>query len=176
MDKFTQKYVKFFEKCYNLGSILKGMNVLAIPNFNEHGFLPVGVYDCSLEELEQIFTNLPNKDIRKSHFNSLLGYIEQIKVAKIPCNHLLIDGSYVTNKEDPSDIDIAIITPYDFCPADMTQAYLEVMHKDIVKSKYGLNMFPVFYESESLREIIEFYQGVKPPRQNLKKGILKVRI
>ncbi|WP_162632683.1 DUF6932 family protein [Paraliobacillus zengyii] len=149
---------------------------MPIPDLNKHGFLPEGVYDCSIEELEDIFTNIPNTHTRKKHFKSLLEYIEKIKSIKFPCYHLLIDGSYVTNKEEPSDIDIALITTLDFSPMDFKQSHLEVMHKELVKSKYGFNMYPVFYETESLREIINFYQGVKPPRQHLKKGILRVRL
>ncbi|SDQ06979.1 DUF6932 family protein [Virgibacillus salinus] len=149
---------------------------MAIPPFDKNGLLPIGVHDCSIEDIERIFSSLPNKDVRNKLFNNLLGYIENIKVAEIPCNHLLVDGSYVTDKEKPSDVDLALITPYDYTPETLTLAHYEVMHRDTVKSKYGFTLFHVFYESASLKEIIEYYQGVKAPRQHLKKGILRVGI
>ncbi|MFC7679122.1 DUF6932 family protein [Paenibacillus sp. GCM10028914] len=81
-----------------------------------NSLLPDGVYDCTLDELRDIFTSIPNKEKRKQLFEQLLLYVEQIKRAGIPCCHLLIDGSYVTNKEEPSDIDLAIVTPWDYSP------------------------------------------------------------
>jgi predicted nucleotidyltransferase len=155
---------------------MEGLNFLSIPDFNSLGLLPVGVYDCSVQEFEDIFANLPNKDIRRELYNKLIELITSIKRTDIPCYHLLIDGSYVTNKEEPSDIDIAIICDSEFSNMDVSQDQLEVLNSDIIKEKYGFNMFQVFYESESLRNIIEFYQEMEYPNDHLQKGILRVRI
>ncbi|MFT9495828.1 DUF6932 family protein [Anaerosolibacter sp.] len=149
---------------------------MPIPAFNENGLLPEGLYDCTIQELEDIFAKIPDMDVRRDLFDRLLKYIDQIKAAEIPCKHLIIDGSYVTTKEEPSDIDLAIITPFDYTPKTYTKDHYEVMFKDMVKKKYGFNVFPVFYEAGCLDEIIEFFKGIKPPNQNLRKGILRVRI
>lgn len=147
---------------------------MAIPDFNPQGLLPVGVYNCSFQEFEDIFTNIPNKSLRKELCNKLLELIEAIKKTDIPCYHILVDGSYVTTKQEPSDIDIALIYDYEFSHADVSQTQLEVLDSDLIKERYGFNMFPVFYESEGLRSIIEFYQYLENPEEQ--KGILKVRI
>lgn len=109
-------------------------------------------------------------------FEQLLLYVERIKRAHIPCRHLVIDGSYVTDKEEPSDIDLAIVTPWDYAPSSLTDDHYAVMHKDTAQALHGFNIFPVLYESDSLDEIKSFFMEMKPPVQHLKKGILWVSI
>ena len=71
--------------------------------FNEYGYLPKGVHRMTLEEVEETFSK--NKSLKrqeimaeyKKHLNDLIttGYY---------IDHW-IDGSFVTSKENPKDID-----------------------------------------------------------------------
>jgi len=142
--------------------------------------LPEGVYDCTLNELKGIFSNIPNNIIRTDLYNRLLKYIDQVNKADLPCRNLLIDGSFVTQKQEPSDIDLALVLDFDeslICtPIQYSQDYIDVMHKDNVKSKYGFQIFPVFSESSGYDDIVKFFKGMKPPNQEVTKGILRVKI
>ncbi len=74
-----------------------------IPNFNEEGCLPKGIYLMNLEKFEDNFSKNKSKKrkIIMEHYKSYLN-----KLLKYDCviNHW-IDGSFVTSKEEPNDID-----------------------------------------------------------------------
>ena len=72
-----------------------------IPQFDEHGVLPPGVYDTSLEEISLRFGGTQQ---RKKLISGLESYL-----ATRFLSSAIIDGS-VTEKLDPGDIDM-ILTP-----------------------------------------------------------------
>ena len=72
-----------------------------IPEFKAEGYLPEGIHDCTLQELEERFTfNLKRKILLKG----LKRLIE--KLGNIHCKVIYIDGSFVSDKQLPSDVDV----------------------------------------------------------------------
>lgn len=72
-----------------------------IPEFEEDGLLPAGVYEASLPEFEQRFVyNLRRKQI----YEGIVVLIQDLK--NVGCSVMYIDGSYVTAKVMPGDADI----------------------------------------------------------------------
>jgi hypothetical protein len=156
--------------------ICKGGDILEIPEFCSNGLLPTGIHSCELDDIYNAFVCINDKTIREDLYKRLVSYIEKIKKAEIPCKSLLIDGSYVTAKPNPSDIDLAIVVPHDYYPRSYTQDHYDVMHAETAKIKFGFNTFTVYEESNGFDEMVNFFQGVQCPNNNLKKGILRVRI
>ncbi len=74
---------------------------MAIPLLNEKGLLPEGIYRCTLEEAQERFAT---SEHRANLWNQLIHVIGIMKNAGLS-GILLIDGSYVTNKPVPGDID-----------------------------------------------------------------------
>lgn len=71
-----------------------------IPEFNEFGYLPPGIYFCEWEEfLERFGTNYG----RKQMINGLELAMEQLKAAG--CRTIYVDGSFTTIKLTPGDFD-----------------------------------------------------------------------
>lgn len=71
-----------------------------IPDFDVNGNLPPGVYEVSLGEVEKHFTWT---DRRRKLFKGLQGAIENLIKANV--KRVWTDGSFITSKEDPNDID-----------------------------------------------------------------------
>jgi hypothetical protein len=71
-----------------------------IPEFDDNGNLPPGVYFCEWEEFQEIFgINL----IRRRMIDGLELAMTQLKAAG--CRTIYINGSFVTSKLEPGDFD-----------------------------------------------------------------------
>jgi hypothetical protein len=71
-----------------------------IPEFNELGYLPPGVYYSSWQEFLSRFAINPHR----LHFVTGLAAALR-KLGKAGCNRVIIGGSFVTDKECPNDFD-----------------------------------------------------------------------
>jgi hypothetical protein len=76
--------------------------------FDELGYLsPYKVIETNLETFERIFvSNFENSDTRKKLFQNYVSYINDFKNQISENFYQWIDGSFVTSKLNPNDIDI----------------------------------------------------------------------
>ncbi len=76
--------------------------------FDELGFLsPYKLIETDLETFESVFvSNFKNSDTRKKVFQNYLSYIHDFKNQISNNFYQWIDGSFVTSKLNPNDIDI----------------------------------------------------------------------
>jgi hypothetical protein len=81
-----------------------------IPPFRADGYLPEGIYVCS--EAEVIFRFGSSSRRRRRLVLRLRRWLELGR--QVGAQRLLVDGSFVTAKEDPHDIDTVIMLPQDF--------------------------------------------------------------
>ena len=81
-----------------------------IPQFRTDGYLPDGVYLAS--EAEVTFRLGASSRRRQRLILRLRRWIELAR--EIGALRLLIDGSFVTAKEEPQDIDAVVLLPPDF--------------------------------------------------------------
>lgn len=73
-----------------------------IPPLDSNGLLPPGEHLCSLAEAEAAFAT---NDRRRDLWTSLTRRLEELRSLDV-AGHLVIDGSYVTDKAHPDDIEI----------------------------------------------------------------------
>ena len=71
--------------------------------YNDEGCLPQGIYELTLSEVEKEFSHEKSQK-RQEMFEHYKIHLNEIKGTGCCLNHW-IDGSYVTLKEDPGDID-----------------------------------------------------------------------
>lgn len=85
-----------------------------------------------------------------------------------------MDGSFVTTKETPGDIDLVVVlhAAHDFT-AVLTEEQSETLSKRWVARHFEFDMFTAPEGSAEFREWIEFFMQVKG-RPDVTKGILKV--
>lgn len=81
-----------------------------IPEFDEQGNLPHKCYEVTLEEIkEKLVDNFPDSNTRQSRFECFMAFYNDLLSNVKSCVRLLIDGSFVTNKKNPRDVDFVII-------------------------------------------------------------------
>ena len=82
----------------------------SIPQFRPDGYLPEGLYSALDSEVIFRFGALTRR--RKRLVLRLRHWIELAR--QIGARRLLVDGSFVTAKPEPDDIDAVILLPVDF--------------------------------------------------------------
>jgi hypothetical protein len=133
-----------------------------IPQFDETGNLPPGIHLSTFEEFQQRFVY--NKKRKELHCK-LLDVI--ILLRKFSCRAVFIDGSYVSSKVLPSDIDLC------WDDEDVNFQFVQLMAPDILlsnkerKAKFGIDVFPAEY-------FLAFFQ--KDKQTEMPKGIIKIEI
>jgi hypothetical protein len=81
-----------------------------LPELNRRGYLPPGIHTASIEEVIERYFRPPYKT-RSERTKSLQNFYEFVSEFAIG---LYINGSYITNKVAPNDVDIMVILPDDF--------------------------------------------------------------
>lgn len=77
---------------------------MEIPEFTECGLLPAGVHDCTIPEIEARFCHNEHRSERWASFLAFLDWASSLPTAV----SYLIDGSFVSDKALPNDIDLAV--------------------------------------------------------------------
>jgi hypothetical protein len=104
----------------------------------EDGVLPEGIHDCSLKECQDAFGKFTRSDRRSRLSQALASYVSDAAASGIAVA-VLIDGSYVTAKLEPNDIDLILVLRADFDPAiELRPMEYNVQSKRAVKKRYGL--------------------------------------
>lgn len=79
----------------------------ALPDFDEYGFLPSGVYDTTIQEVQRRFCT---NEQRVQIFSRFEDYVNEVSVfgMQFAC---YLDGSFISDKDDPQDLDVVIDIP-----------------------------------------------------------------
>jgi hypothetical protein len=81
-----------------------------LPRFDDFGNLPPGIYCCTVAELVSRFGS--GSDERESQVGELLQFIEAARSGGV--RRLLVNGSFVTEKLSPNDVDVVILPGPDY--------------------------------------------------------------
>ena len=78
---------------------------------------PYRAIELSLEQFENIFAEIEDKEKRKELFLQLKKYLNRFEqeVSPISLWIMLFDGSYTTNKREPNDIDFVSVVDFQTC-------------------------------------------------------------
>ncbi len=89
-------------------------SVTSIPDFNEYGFLPDGVYPCDDTALRTRFVDgFPDSPTRLGIYEGFIRWRQKAQ-QMVPAGTQWVNGSYVTTIMDPEDIDVVT-----FCDASL---------------------------------------------------------
>jgi len=148
---------------------------MPIPALDEAGFLPAGVHICTLEEIKLRFGTFQRSDRRPELFRRLEAFLSEARASGIVLS-VLIDGSFVTAKAEPNDIDvILVLAPEHNFAADLSPSNYNILSKRRVYRRYGFDLLVASAGSDEHRRYIQFFQQIRfEPRRT--KGILEVRI
>jgi hypothetical protein len=148
---------------------------MAIPQLTSDGLLPAGIFDCTLEEVRQRFGSFQQSERRPRLFARLGGYIAAIRRTKL-FEIVLIDGSFVTEKAMPDDIDlIAVLHPgHDFERVFPMFEYA-LLSRPLLRQRFGFDVVLVERGSQLYDDAVEFFTRVRSST-SLRKGLLRVLV
>lgn len=145
---------------------------MSIPDLNPD-YLPEGVFDCSFQELMNAFGMTTR---RKELIEKLEKYTQMVKKAGIS-GWIIVNGSFVTSKEKPRDIDIILIRKRNFnLSSPVTDLENKILDEEYVKEKYELHLFPTIEGDQATLSMTSFFSRVKGKSSNIKKGLVRVAI
>jgi hypothetical protein len=81
-----------------------------IPDFDDDGYLPPGIHEATLDEIETRFG--AESEVRRTQFQSMCWLIDLAKAAK--ARRLIINGSFTTDRYEPNDIDCVLLIDADY--------------------------------------------------------------
>jgi hypothetical protein len=148
---------------------------MAIPPFDASGLLPHGIHNCSMDELRVRFGSFQGSDKRPRLMQQLEAFLHEVRASGI-VRAIVVDGSFVTSKEAPNDIDLLLVLPsgHDF-GADLGPAQYKVVDRRRVRRLYGLDIFVVENDSADYAALVRLFHRVRlQPR--LTKGILVIEL
>jgi len=136
-----------------------------IPNLNKDGYLPKVIHKATIEEIEKRFgIHNPNRKELFANLNSMFNLLHKHK-AQI--KSLLLNGSFVSDKEEPGDIDCILIVKKDF-DFDAHEARL------LNNSKNLFNIHLIRLMEEDYPQISHSINFFGHDREGKPKGILEV--
>jgi hypothetical protein len=151
-----------------------------IPELQD-GVLPEGLYICTLEEVKMSFGQFRRSDRRPQLTERLTRYVQDARNSGV-VSAIVIDGSYVTAKDEPGDIDLIVALRPDFdLTAEMRPMEYNIQSKTMVRKLYGFDVFPAVDGSETYQRFLDFFSRVKlnDPDQNTsqdRKGALRIEL
>ena len=86
-----------------------------IPNFNDEGYLPLGIHRATLEEITARFGQ--ESEVRQVQMESLRWLVDLAWWTGV--QRIVVNGSFVTDKLEPNDVDCVLLIGPDF-PRDAT--------------------------------------------------------
>lgn len=146
---------------------------MPIPELNQDGFLPEGIHEASLEELRERFGRFQRTDRRPVLFAKLSTYMAEVRASGLVVA-VIVDGSFVTAKDEPSDIDLVLVLRPDHDDrAELRPFEYNAVVKHVVRRRFRFDVFSAREGTDEYEKSLNFFQRVRD-RSDLRKGVLKV--
>jgi len=136
--------------------------------------LSAGIHDFNLQKFEKKFVKPFSSSTRRQLFKRFKVFCQEFETAGIPFE-LWADGSFVTNKADPADMDLVI-----FCKQsdverldDFKRKSLQnLVDNSIAKARYQCDVYFAIWEDKSQRDYWRKWYG--NGRDGRPKGIARL--
>lgn len=111
--------------------------------FTERGYIdPPERQDLSIKELKTYFVGaFPKSITRKKLFEGFIKYNEAFRSQVTPAMIQWVGGSFTTQKQNPRDVDVVTIVPYDVF--DEKSKLIEEKFRRTAKKEYGVDAYIV---------------------------------
>src|SRR5262245_36678426 len=131
-----------------------------LPPFNEKGLLPEGIHDCSLDEAEARFGRFQRSDRRPGLWSEFRQFVNEAKATGL-ASAILLNGSFITAKPDPNDIDVILVVlpDHDFT-RDLLAAEYNVLSAQRVKRRRKLDLLVARENSDQYYRYIKLFQQI----------------
>jgi hypothetical protein len=144
---------------------------MPIPALNGDGCLPEGIHDATIEEIAQFFGRPDGSRARlveklRAYHRELLDWGH--------AHEVLVDGSFVTDKAEPGDIDLIVILEPEFdIGAAPTPAEYNLFNHARARRFFGFDVFYMPADSQARQLWIEVYGRDK---RGVPKGFVRLTL
>lgn len=151
-----------------------------IPDLHD-GVLPFGIHACTFEEMRAKFGRFSRTDRRIRLAESLQKYIDEARKSGI-AKAVVVDGSYITRKPEPGDIDLILVLRADFNLAKELRPFeYNLQSRRMVRRLYGFDVRAAVDGSETYSFYISEFSKVRldDPEQSdnqTQKGLLRIEL
>lgn len=146
---------------------------MPIPPLNPDGLLPVGVHETSIDEIHERFGGFQASDRRPRLFERLMAMVAAMKRSRL-FESLLIDGSFVTAKTAPNDIDIvAVLRPGHDFERDLPMSEYALVSRNMLARRFRFDVVVAERDSGVYNAYVEFFSRVREFPE-LRKGMLRL--
>jgi hypothetical protein len=148
---------------------------MPIPALNTDGFLPVGTFDCTLQEIRECFGKFQGSDRRPRLFTRLQELFQAMQRSGL-FEALLVDGSFVTAKSAPNDIDlVAVLRPGHNFERDLPMSEYALVSRAMLRRRFGFDVVIAERDSHLHKTYVEFFSRVRD-NPGMSKGMLRVNL
>jgi predicted nucleotidyltransferase len=136
---------------------------------------------AALKRWSKCSASFTRSDSRQRLTQTLRRYIEDVRKAKIAVA-VVVDGSYITAKSEPSDIDLVLaLRPDRNLSVELLPMEYNVQSKRMVKRLYGFDVLGAIDGSDVYTKHIAFFSRVRLDDQEQstsrsRKGLLRIEL
>jgi hypothetical protein len=147
---------------------------MPIPGLDDAGLLPPGVYDCTLDEVRGCFGVFQTTDRRPKRYNKLQALVREVWATGLVAQ-IIVDGSFVTAKPDPNDIDLILVlnAGHDFS-TELRPFEYNVLSTRQARKIYGFDLLVAVHASSVYEDYLAFFAQVRGETSR-RKGLLRLR-
>jgi hypothetical protein len=146
---------------------------MAVPPLNSTGFLPSGVFDCSIREIRERFGSFQGSDRRSRLFQRLEELVQALSASRL-FESLVIDGSFVSAVQTPNDIDaIAVLLPGHDFERNLSVSEYALVSRSMLRRRYGFDVIVAEQDSHLHKTYLEFFSRVRD-NPEMRKGMLRL--
>src|SRR5260370_723010 len=111
---------------------------MALPEFNDVGDLPAGIYATTFLE---VIARFGAGSLRREAVTARLQRIHELAVGTGALDRVVVFGSYVSDKPEPNDVDVILVMRNDFHPNRCSHEALALFDHNRATSELGASIF-----------------------------------
>lgn len=149
---------------------------MSIPKLRKDGWLPVGIHDCTLEEIEKRFGSFKKTDKRVQLFEKLCQLVQDAWRTGF-VKEFFIDGSFTSAKGEPGDIDLIIVLdPKTYLDPNNELTFSDelALDKERLRKRYKFDVYSDVEHTLLYYKHLDTYQKIK--YTGVPKGILRLKL
>lgn len=143
---------------------------MPLPSLQSNGFLPVGLHLAEVGEIKERFGQ--HTPQRQYLFERVQTFLEL--ASYVTAKRMFVNGSYVTSKEDPGDVDIVIWLDDNFLRMLDADDEKALRLEDIFLTRQPQEAFAVFDE-QGWNDWLDFFSRVRY-QEDVRKGLVEVKL
>jgi hypothetical protein len=130
-----------------------------IPEFDEEGELPAGIYGVTMDEVRARFAQFTISNRRIVLCEALERFVTTARQTNVVTQIYLV-GGYVTAKTEPEDIDLLVVYSAIVEGVELDPQQYTVVHRTGARRVFGykLDVYPVLEGSPAEQELLRVFQ------------------